>query len=116
MCSFSLPSVAIELANKSRALFIVAEIYFLETKEKRLVIKSLANAARHKHILEALKLSLKGKPIEITCIGGGMLDISINEHTIQVSGASTEYKMEPDRNKTVEMIANWFRRYRVSKV
>ena len=77
------------------------------------VLWSFWEAKYHSEICQAIADSLASAPVKVRCVGGGYLDISLEEKTIRAYGRSNTFGREPDRADTIRLLKSQFPDYDV---
>ncbi len=102
-----LPDVVIDAMGGYK--FIVVQVS--DGNDSKIVIRANEHCDYHRDILALLRREASG--LGARCIGGGRININPNDKEITISDSSGDFGLEPDRNKTVEMLQATFPEYKI---
>ncbi len=89
--------------------FIVAKVHSSDVQ--KLVIRADGKSQYHADILDALNKEVASQGCCAECVGGGFLNVRSRLRCIFISGKSSRYGAEPDRQKTADMLRKHFPEY-----
>ncbi|MBI2062082.1 MAG: hypothetical protein HYT64_00060 [Candidatus Yanofskybacteria bacterium] len=82
---------------------------------KRLVVRANESCRYHQDAFDLLRQEVRPHGLDVHCIGGGKIEISLAEKTVCVWDSSWDFGEEPNRKETIRMLQAAFPDYQVTQ-